>query len=272
MWVLVEESAEPISSLEEHNDLLDSGDGDEAADALSLLPRGVLAVDAAVTALRRYSLINRPIDGMVSVHRLVQFATLDQLNPNQRAAWRHVATTLLRAVLPGGAEEPDSWHQLAAWTGETGDARAARDQGDAATARDQYGALLPVRERVLGAAHPTTLTTRYGLARWAGEAGDAAAARDQLAAILPIEERVLGADHPNALVTRHELARWTGETGDAAAARDQYAALLPTVERVQGAEHPATVAARQSLNHWREQAERRTGLFGVIRARIRGSK
>ena len=35
-----------------------------------------------------------------------------------------------------------------------------------AAARDQYAALLPVRERVLGAEHPATLTTRANLAYW----------------------------------------------------------------------------------------------------------
>ena len=53
-------------------------------------------------------------------------------------------------------------------------------------ARDQYAALLPIRERVLGAEHPDTLTARANLARWTGEAGDAAGARDQYAALLPI--------------------------------------------------------------------------------------
>ena len=52
---------------------------------------------------------------------------------------------------------------LAAWTGEA---------GDAAVARDQYAALLPTRERVQSPEHPDTLSTRGNLARWTGEAGD----------------------------------------------------------------------------------------------------
>ena len=72
-----------------------------------------------------------------------------------------------------GPEHPDTLTargNLARWTGEA---------GDAAAARDQFAALLPVRERVLGPEHPDTLTARANLARWTGEAGDAAAARDQ---------------------------------------------------------------------------------------------
>ena len=63
------------------------------------------------------------------------------------------------------------------------------------SARDHFAALLPVHERVLGAEHPDTLTTRSNLAYWTGEVGDAAAARDQYAE-LPAYERVLGAEHP----------------------------------------------------------------------------
>ncbi|MCP2365842.1 hypothetical protein HD597_012946 [Nonomuraea thailandensis] len=34
----------------------------------------------------------------------------------------------------------------------------------------RLAALLPIRERVLGADHPDTLTTRHNLAYWTGEA------------------------------------------------------------------------------------------------------
>ncbi|WP_240196838.1 helix-turn-helix transcriptional regulator [Nonomuraea lactucae] len=89
-----------------------------------------------------------------------------------------------------GTEHPDTLtarYNLARWTGEA---------GDAAAARDQFAALLRIRERVLGTEHPDTLTARYNLARWTGEAGDAAAARDQFAALLPTIESVLAVEHP----------------------------------------------------------------------------
>jgi hypothetical protein len=41
--------------------------------------------------------------------------------------------------------------------------------GDAAGARDQYAALLPIRERVLGAEHQDTLGTRGSLPRWTSQ-------------------------------------------------------------------------------------------------------
>ena len=73
--------------------------------------------------------------------------------------------------------------------------------------------MLPIRERLLGPEHPSTLTTRSRAARFTGEAGDAAAARDQYAELLPIQERVLGPEHPDTLATRDNLASWTGQAG-----------------------------------------------------------
>ena len=84
---------------------------------------------------------------------------------------------------------------MAIWTGEA---------GDAAGARDLFVALLATYERVMGAEHPDTLTTRHNLARWTGKAGDAASARDQLAALLPIRERLQDPEHKNVLSTRAE--------------------------------------------------------------------
>jgi hypothetical protein len=40
--------------------------------------------------------------------------------------------------------------------------------GGCGRARDQFAALVPVRERVLGAEHPETLTARGSLAYWTG--------------------------------------------------------------------------------------------------------
>jgi len=109
---------------------------------------------------------------------------------------------LVAALLPVrervlGPEDPDTLTaraNLASWTGQA---------GDAAAARDQYAALLPAMERV---SSPDTLTARANLVGWTGEAGDAAAARDLVAALLPAMERVSGPEHPDTLTTRANLA------------------------------------------------------------------
>ena len=62
--------------------------GAEVAPVLVPLLEDDLAARDAITALRRYSLISPPADGSVSVHRLVQAITADQMPAGLAAAWR----------------------------------------------------------------------------------------------------------------------------------------------------------------------------------------
>ena len=242
--------------------------GEEVAPVLAPLLGDELAAGDAIAALRRYSLVSPSTDGSVSVHRLVQAVTADQMPAELAEAWRQAAAALVEAAIPEDPEQPGTWPiyasllahaqtvlnptssgiwQVAQYLGYSGNYPAARDLSqlidDAHMQDDTYGA-----------EHPATLTSRASLARWTGEAGDAAGARDQYAALLPVFERVSGSEHPDTLTTRHELARWTGEAGDAAGARDQYAMLLPVRERVSGSEHPHALTTRANLARWTGEA------------------
>ncbi|MEV0385821.1 tetratricopeptide repeat protein [Nonomuraea sp. NPDC050643] len=248
--------------------LLLAGDHDhgEAGLARDHLPRGQLEVNAAVSALRRYSLIGRPRAGLVSVHRLVQAVTLNQLTPGERDRWHRHAAALAEAALPADPDDARDWPRfaqllpharklldahtpgfrlLAFYLGASGDYRSAgllyREVAAELTAR-------------AGADHPDTLSARQAVACLTGEAGDATAARDRLAVLLAIRDQVQGSEHPDTLSNRHDLAYWTGEAGDATAARDQFAALLPLCERVRGPENPHTLIARHELARFTGEA------------------
>jgi hypothetical protein len=238
----------------------------EVAAVLGPLLDDELAVDDAVAALRRYSLVSAAGEGLVSVHRLVQAVTAGQMPEALRQEWRAAAAALVEAAIPDDTDLPESWpacalllpHAQATLADDSnGMERLANylgERGGYTAALELQQRVLTARERSLGADHPDTLTALASLAGWTGLAGDAAAARDQLAALLPIVERVRGTEHPGTLATRANLATWTGEAGDAAGARDQYAALLPMQERVLGPEHPQTLAARGNLARWTEAA------------------
>jgi hypothetical protein len=225
-----------------------------------------LARDEAVAGLRRFSLISAPRGGLVSVHRLVQAITLDQLPEGDTIAWRQAAAAVIDAAQPGDPVDPAGWPVFAALLphaqaalnpasiGMFTAAQYLGNIGSYAAARDLARQVFQARES-RGAEQLGTLMARAELACWTGEAGDPAAARDQYAAVLPVEERVLGAEHRETLITRSNLARWTGRAGDPAAARDQYAALLPVCERVLGAEHPGTLTARDNLAYWSRRAD-----------------
>ena len=92
-----------------------------------------------------------------------------------------------------------------------------------------YRALLPDRERVLGADHPDTLTTRHQIAYELGEPG-ITGCPGRIPGAAARLERVLGADHPDTLTTRQQFADgW--RAGDHAGAQAEYRALLPARSR-----------------------------------------
>jgi hypothetical protein len=240
--------------------------GEQVALMLAPLMDDRLAAGDAIAALRRYSLISPPANGSVSVHRLVQAVTADQMPAELARQWQEAAAALIEAAIPADITLPATWpvceallpHAQAALAEHSdGMARLANYlgvSGNGAAARDLQRKVAEARVLAFGPEHPQTLDARGDLALWTGEAGDWAAARDQVAALLPVCERVLGPEHPDTLAARGNLARWTGAAGDAAAARDQVAALLPVRERVLGPEHPDTLAVRGSLASWTGQA------------------
>ena len=240
----------------------------EVAPVLTPVLEDELAAGDAIAALRRYSLISPPADGSVSVHRLVQAVTADQMPAELAQAWRQAATVLIEAAIPGDTALPGTWPTCAALLPHgqaaldlTSDgmwriAMYLGNSGSYAAARDLFQVIADAHrdDNAYGAEHRDTLGARGNLARWTGEAGDAAGAREQYAALLPIKEQVLGPEHPETLTTRASLARWTGMAGDAAGARDQYAALLPVRERVLGPEHPETLTTRSNFARFTGQA------------------
>jgi Domain of unknown function (DUF4062)/Tetratricopeptide repeat len=239
---------------------------DDVAPVLTPLLEDEFAAGDAVAALRRYSLVTPAANGSVSVHRLVQAVTADQMPAELAGNWHQAAAALIEAAIPADTEPPATWpacaellpHAQAALADDSdGMARMANylgRSGSYAAARDLQRKGVEARERVLGPEHPRTLTARHWLARWTGEAGEPAAARELFAAELPVSERVLGRQHPHTLNARANLAGWTGKAGGAAAARDQLAAILPELERVLGPEHPDTLDARYELAFWTGEA------------------
>ena len=257
----------PLSLLLQPRPELTTELGAEVAPALVPLLDDLIAAGDAVAALRRYSLVTPAGDGSVSVHRLVQAVTTDQMSRELTDQWRQAAAALIEAAIPGDTSRPDTWpvctallpHAQAALADESsGMSRLANYlgyRGSSASAMELQQRVLDALERAHGPEQPDILAARGSLARWTGEAGDAAAARDQYAALLPVMERVLGPEHADVLAARDSLAGWTGSAGDAAAGRDQYSALLRAKQRVLGPEHPATLVTRNNLAYLTGEAD-----------------
>jgi tetratricopeptide (TPR) repeat protein len=126
--------------------------------------------------------------------------------------------------------------------------RSLRDLGDSDIQAIEFGeSLVSDSERVLGDAHPDTLTSRNSLAsayRAAGRLDEAIAVHEQT---LADRERVLGAEHPDTLASRNDLAvayKAANRLDEAIALHEQN---LADSERVLGAEHQDTLVSRSSL-------------------------
>jgi hypothetical protein len=245
--------------------------GAEVVPTVGLLLDDTLAADDAIAALHRYSLVTPAGNGLVSVHRLVQAVTVDQMPGDVLAQWRQVAAAVIEAAIPADADAPQTWpvsalllpHVHATLTDDSdGMARTAEylgHSGSPTAARDLARNIVDARSRALGPEHPDTLATRNNLARWTGKAGNPAVARDQAAALLPVVERVLGSEDPHTLAVRANLAGMTRAARDPAGARDQFATLLPVVERILGPDHLDTLAAREGLAWSTGEAGDKTG-------------
>ncbi|MGH3779937.1 MAG: tetratricopeptide repeat protein [Pseudonocardiaceae bacterium] len=109
-------------------------------------------------------------------------------------------------------------------------------------------------ERVLGVAHPSTLTSRNNLAAAYASAGKLAEAIPLYQQTLEGRAQKLGAEHPDTLSTRHYLACGRGEAGDPVGAVTALEQLLPDRRRVLGPDHPDTLTTRHNLARWRGEA------------------
>ena len=88
--------------------------GEEVAPVLAPLLEDELAAGDAIAALRRYSLVSPPADGSVSVHRLVQAVTADQMPAELARQWRQAAAALIEAAIPADTALPGTWPACAA--------------------------------------------------------------------------------------------------------------------------------------------------------------
>jgi tetratricopeptide repeat protein len=266
--------------------------GEQVAPVLGPLLEDELAAGEAVAALRRYSLVTPAAGGPVSVHRLVQAVTADQMPAELASQWRQAAAALIEAAIPVDIDLPETWPMCAALLPH---AQAVLDltsrsmwriaqylasSGNYPAARDLFQVIADAHseDEAYGAEHPDTLVARLQWSRWMGHAGEPAAARDQVVALLPVLERVLGPEHPHTLTAQHQLANWTGDAGDPGAARDRFIALLPVRQRVLGPEHPDTLNTRANLAQFTGQAgdaagarDQLTALLSV-RKRVLGPK
>jgi serine/threonine protein kinase len=107
--------------------------------------------------------------------------------------------------------------------------------------------LVGLLTEVVGADHPSPLTTRHGLAELYRDQGKYEKAEPLYLELLRLREKVLGADHPYTLDAKNNLAVLYRDQGKYEKAEPLYLEVLRLREKVQGADHRSTLSAKNNL-------------------------
>lgn len=240
---------------------------DHLPDSLAETVRDLLALDDAIAALRRYSMLAREGDRL-SLHRLVQAVTRDRMDEAEARWWMATAVTLLAAAWPFQDHDLATWepsqrllphllavteralkyqiktektaylcHQIGAYL---------HLQGDLSGAKPCYERALTDRKAILGDDHPDTAQTLNKLGHLLWNTGDLEQARNYLERALAIREAAFGPDRPEVADSLDLLGDLKSEQGDDAAARPYLERALAIREKALGPDHPDT---GQSLNN-----------------------
>jgi tetratricopeptide (TPR) repeat protein len=203
----------------------------EAGPAVAPLLDDPLAVDDAVVALRRYSLISPPVSGVVSVHRLVQDIVRWRLDDQARAGWAGAAVELVACAFPSSIDEladPNQW-------------RCAQLLAHALVATE-HAQVARVAEATAG-----DLLRRAG--SYLDLRGEYQAARGLLERSLDLVEAAHGRDHIEVAKVLNALGHVLWEQGELAAARGVHKRALTINEAHLSPGHQDIGSTLNNLGH-----------------------
>ena len=227
-----------------------------------------LTFDAAVAALRRYSLLEVENEAL-RVHRLVQAVARDRLGEEDRLAWAAVAVRLVQSafqfdenavhtwpicarLLPHAlsvAEYGETWHVAVEETGvllsEVGGYLRLRAQFN--EARTAFERALAIAEVTYGPNHPAVATEVNNLGCVLRDLGELAAARAAFERALASAEATYGPSHPTVANCVNNLGSVLRALGELAAARAAFERALASAEATYGPSHPSVAIRVNNL-------------------------
>jgi tetratricopeptide (TPR) repeat protein len=237
----------------------------------------------AIGTLHAYSFVNRRLaDLALDVHRLVHLATRNWLrNEDTLTRWTNSAITRLEKVFPD-----DDHQNRSVWKTYLSHARYAlksdfinKDEvnrlnlawkfamclyhdGRWNEAEVLFAQVMETRKRVLGAEHPSTLTSIANLATTFWNQGRWKEAKELEVQVIETRKRVLGVEHPDTLTSIANLASTFWNQGRWKEAEELFVQVIETRKRVLSAEHPDTLTTIANLastymnqGRWKEAEE-----------------
>lgn len=244
----------PLDMIREGTDLLPEG--------LREVVQNPLALNKAIAALRRYSLIDLE-DDMLSVHRMVQAVTRDRLSQEERERWEESAVRVVNRAFRFIFDDLQTWAESARLLPHalvTVDYAEASEVALRATGRllNQIG--LYFRERaqfmeakavieravriyeiVYGSEHPDVANCVNNLGNVFRDLGDLESAKVVYERALQIGEVVCGPDHPHMAAYINGLGNVLHDLGDLSGAKEACERSLKITEMVYGPDHPKVV-------------------------------
>jgi len=204
----------------------------EAGPVVAHLLDDPLAVDDAVVALRRYSLISPPVGGVVSVHRLVQAIVRWRLGLQALAGWDGAVVKLVASAFPSSIDEladPNQWRRCAQLLA--------------------HALVATKRTEVAGVADATAADLLRRAGSYLDLRGEYKAARSLLERSLCLVEAVRGRDHIEVAYVLNALGHVLWEQGELAAARSVHERALAIDEARLSPGHQDIGSTLNSLGH-----------------------
>jgi tetratricopeptide (TPR) repeat protein len=229
-------------------------------DALAVAVTDQLACNRVVAALRRYSLITKQ-DDSISVHRLVQLVTRDQLIEDERNRWAAAAVRVVNQAFPFDSDDVRTWPVCAKLLSH---AQAATEEGEMlqvdaeatgrlinqiggyfygraqyAEAKQAFERAMRIDEAAFGPDHPNVAIRINNLGLVLKALGNLFEARQCHERGLRIDEATFGPDHPSVALYVNNLGEALQADGELSEARQCFERALRINEAAFGPDHPS---------------------------------
>jgi tetratricopeptide (TPR) repeat protein len=237
-------------------------------ETLAAAVQNQLMLNRVIAALRRYSLLG--IDGdMLSVHRVVQAVTRDQLDEDERRMWSEAAVRVVNQAFPQESNDVRTWsdcalllpHALLATqyaemveVAPYATGRLLNQMGLYFRYRAQFEEALAAYERALrideaayGPDHPTVAIRINNLGRVLQDLGDLEGAKAAYERALRIDEATYGWDHAYVATAVNNLGSVLQDLGDLQGAKAALERALRIDEAVYGPDHPSVAIRVNNL-------------------------
>jgi tetratricopeptide (TPR) repeat protein len=120
--------------------------------------------------------------------------------------------------------------------------------------------LVEISKRVLGAEHPSTLTSTANLASTCRNQGKLKEAEELEVQVVKMRKQLLGTEHPDTLTSVNNLALTYNIQGRWYEAKELFMEVMEISKRVLGAEHPSTLTSMANLasTYWNQGQWKKT--------------